>query len=72
MTSARNGASGSVDQSDGESVATGQHKWDEDGERCERCGEKDWFSGPVCMGTPVNVVACRPEYSEMLSSPGWQ
>lgn len=26
------------------------HKWDEDGERCERCGDKDWMPDSVCLG----------------------
>lgn len=26
------------------------HKWDEDGERCERCGDKDWMPDSVCRG----------------------
>ncbi len=26
------------------------HVWDGDGERCLRCGDKDWFAGPVCKG----------------------
>lgn len=46
-------APGSADQSDGESVAgwNNPHKWDIDGERCEVCGDKDWFAGPVCIQT---------------------
>ncbi|MDN7541175.1 hypothetical protein QZM85_27925, partial [Burkholderia cenocepacia] len=26
------------------------HKWDEDGERCERCGDKDWMPDSACRG----------------------
>lgn len=26
------------------------HSWDETGERCTKCGDKDWFAGPVCDG----------------------
>lgn len=24
------------------------HKWDADGERCVKCGDKDWMNDPVC------------------------
>lgn len=24
------------------------HRWDDSGERCERCGDKDWMAGPKC------------------------
>jgi len=24
------------------------HKWDEDGERCEACGDKDWMADASC------------------------
>ena len=24
------------------------HKWDADGERCVKCGDKDWFNNPIC------------------------
>lgn len=27
-----------------------RHEWDDTGERCRKCGEKDWFAGPVCDG----------------------
>ena len=23
-----------------------EHKWDRAGERCEKCGDKDWMGGP--------------------------
>lgn len=26
------------------------HDWDDSGERCKRCGDKDWFAGPACEG----------------------
>lgn len=29
-----------------------QHQWDGDGERCAKCGDKDWMAGPICYGTP--------------------
>lgn len=24
------------------------HKWDADGERCVKCGDKDWYNDPIC------------------------
>jgi hypothetical protein len=27
----------------------GQHKWDRDGERCVKCGAKDWMGGECCL-----------------------
>jgi len=27
-----------------------RHQWDADGERCVKCGDKDWMAGPVCHG----------------------
>ncbi|WP_281441181.1 hypothetical protein [Aeromonas veronii] len=27
-----------------------QHEWDDSLERCVKCGDKDWFAGPVCEG----------------------
>lgn len=24
------------------------HEWDRDGERCLKCGDKDWFAGTEC------------------------
>lgn len=27
-----------------------EHQWDGDGERCLKCGDKDWFAGPTCSG----------------------
>ncbi len=26
----------------------GAHDWSGDGERCAKCGDKDWYAGPVC------------------------
>lgn len=26
------------------------HEWDRDGEKCLKCGDKDWFVGSVCEG----------------------
>ena len=34
------------------------HIWDDDGERCVRCGDKDWFAGREC-GPVVRGHACR-------------
>jgi hypothetical protein len=25
------------------------HKWERDGERCEKCGAKDWMNIPHCI-----------------------
>jgi len=25
-----------------------RHEWDKDGERCVKCGDKDWFASPIC------------------------
>ncbi len=34
------------------------HKWDRDGERCEKCGAKDWMGGPC---TPRSSTGRREE-----------
>ena len=47
------------------------HQWDGDGERCERCGDKDWFAGPECKPA-VKGRACRPEDRAMLATPAGQ
>lgn len=31
------------------SVKEKQHQWNDDGERCLKCGDKDWMGGP-CSG----------------------
>lgn len=76
MSDTQNCASGSVVQSDGESDAVQNklrvglaidlqvHQWDENGERCLRCGDKDWLSGPECKPR-VKAHACRPEDKEL-------
>jgi len=28
------------------------HKWDRGGERCELCGDKDWYADRFCSGNP--------------------
>ena len=34
--------------------ASDSHEWDDVGERCIKCGDKDWMADPVCRGaTPV-------------------
>ena len=48
-----------------------QHQWNSDGERCEVCGDKDWFAGPVCC-PPVSGHACRPEDRAMVATPAGQ
>ena len=47
------------------------HQWDGDGERCERCGDKDWFAGPECKPA-VKGHACRQEDRAMLATPAGQ
>ena len=66
-------ASGSVVQSDGESDAVREehHQWDESGERCLKCGDKDWFAGPHCT-TAIRGHACRPKDREMIASAAGQ
>lgn len=66
-------ASGSVVQSDGESVAgrNNPHKWDDDGERCLKCGDKDWFAGPACT-SKIAGHACRPQDRDFIASPAGQ
>lgn len=32
------------------------HRWDEDGERCLKCGDKDWMDTPCHSREPVNEV----------------
>ncbi len=29
------------------------HTWDEGGDKCTRCGDKDWFAGPYCNAVHV-------------------
>jgi hypothetical protein len=36
--------------SDAKCSAEQRHQWDADGERCVKCGDKDWMAGPVCHG----------------------
>lgn len=33
------------------------HQWDEDGERCVKCGDKDWMAGKSCSESLVNRCA---------------
>lgn len=47
------------------------HQWDEYGERCLKCGDKDWFAGPECK-TIIKGHACRPEDRAMLATPPGQ
>lgn len=32
-----------------------RHNWDDAGERCLDCGDRDWFAGPVCEGKQEEV-----------------
>lgn len=49
------------------------HKWDEDGERCERCGDKDWMPDSVCRGRqpePRAEVTDEPSLTNPLTPYG--
>jgi len=49
-----------------------EHKWDDYGERCLRCGDKDWFAGSVCKPPIVSVRACREADRTMVATPAGQ
>lgn len=42
----------------------GQHKWDRDGERCVKCGAKDWMGGPC--STPSATRPSEQEISALI------
>lgn len=50
-----------------------QHRWNAEGERCLDCGEKDWFAGPICNGSPSlsEVVAKAHAPSTPSPKPLW-
>lgn len=53
------------------------HIWDADGERCVRCGDKDWFAGKNCAhevkASPiVRDHACREGDRAMLATDAGQ
>lgn len=53
------------------------HIWDADGERCVRCGDKDWFAGKNCAhevkASPiVRGHACREGDRAMLATDAGQ
>lgn len=31
-----------------------QHKWDEEGEHCVKCGDADWYASSVCSEVKLN------------------
>jgi len=33
-----------------------EHQWDDDGERCLKCGDKDWFAAKECRGEMRDVL----------------
>ena len=35
----------------------GAHEWDDSGERCVKCGDKDWMAGPYCRAKPDTTAA---------------
>lgn len=43
------------------------HTWNEDGDRCTVCGDKDWFAGPYCNA--VHVYGFRLEDIAFLATP---
>lgn len=40
-----------------------RHKWDRSGERCEKCGDKDWMGGPCSKPDILREwwIALRPD-----------
>jgi hypothetical protein len=45
------------------------HQWDDAGERCLKCGDKDWFAGPECSGD-TGRDACEVCKGERGGVPG--
>ena len=39
------------------------HQWDCDGERCTKCGDKDWMGGPCTPTPPTGEKAFVDEYA---------
>lgn len=51
-------------------VGDGRHQWDRDGERCVKCGDKDWMNDPVCKGhalTQADQPADKDDRREALA-----
>lgn len=48
------------------------HLWGDDGERCLRCGDKDWFAGSTCKPPIVRGHACREADRAMLATAAGQ
>lgn len=44
------------------------HEWDADGDRCLKCGDKDWMAGPECAGDAV----LREQEPTHPSLEGWK
>ena len=40
------------------------HIWDDSGERCELCGDKDWYADPYCSNNPE----VKMQYLEYVKS----
>lgn len=33
-----------------------RHAWNDDGETCLKCGDKDWMNDPICSNSKIKVV----------------
>ena len=42
-----------------------QHEWDADGERCLKCGDKDWMGGP-CRPVTTTATGVLDELRNLL------
>lgn len=47
--------------------ATTGHRWNEEGERCLNCGDKDWFAGSECSGKRA-ALAAQPAAGEVCET----
>ncbi|WP_175663093.1 hypothetical protein [Burkholderia ambifaria] len=57
--------------------AAGSHEWDNVGERCIKCGDKDWMADPVCRGAKPAAAAGQeasiPDPTDdILCQCGWE
>lgn len=42
------------------------HRWNDDGERCLDCGDKDWMADKYCSAAPVVQPEIEAKYNELL------